>query len=60
MQYLVKTCRFKRIDCRKLKQGLKYRSYVYFKSVRPNVLYQALNYLKTHNEFYDEDISIVE
>ena len=43
----------------KLKQDLKYRDYVYFEAVRPNVIYQALNYLKTHNKFY-EDISISE
>ena len=41
----------------KLKRDLKYRGYVYFEPVRPNVIYQALNYLKTHNKFY-EDISI--
>ena len=33
--------------------------YVYFEPVRPNVIYQALNYLKTHDEFF-EDISISE
>ena len=43
----------------KLKRDLKYKGYVYFKPVRPNVIYQALNYLKTHNKFY-EDISISE
>ena len=43
----------------KVKQDLKYRGYVYFEPVCPNVIYQALNYLKTHNKFY-EDISISE
>ena len=42
-----------------LKRDLKYRGYVYFEPVHPNVIYQALNYLKTHNKFY-EDISISE
>ena len=37
----------------------KYRGYVYFEPIRPNVIYQALNYLKTNNKFY-EDISISE
>ena len=41
----------------KSKRDLKYRGCVYFESVRPNVIYQALNYLKTHNKFY-KDISI--
>ena len=43
----------------KLKRDLKYRDYVYFKPGRPNVIYEALNYLKAHNTFY-EDISISE
>ena len=43
----------------KLKWDLKCRGYVYFEPVCPNVIYQALNYLKTHNKFY-EDISISE
>ena len=30
----------------KLKQNLKYRKYVYFEPVNPNVMYRALNYLK--------------
>ena len=46
------------MDCGKIKD-LKFRSYVYFEPVRPNVIYQALNYLKTQNKFY-EDISISE
>ena len=36
----------------KLKRDLKYGGYVYFESVCPSVIYQALNYLKTHNKFY--------
>ena len=43
----------------KLKRALKCRGYVYFEEVRPNFIHQALNYLKTHNKFY-EDISISE
>ena len=43
----------------KLNRDLKYRGYVYFEQVRPNVIHQALNYLKTHNKFY-EYISISE
>ena len=43
----------------KLKRDLKYRGYVYFEPVHQNVICQALNYLKTHNKFY-EDISIFE
>ena len=41
----------------KLKRELKYRGYVYFKPVRPNVIYQTLNYLKTQNRFYEEIIN---
>ena len=36
---------------------LNYRGSVYFEPVRPNLIFQALNYLKTYNKFY-EDISI--
>ena len=43
----------------KLKRDLKYRGHVYFEPVRPQAIYQALNYLKVHNNFY-EDISIQE
>ena len=43
----------------KLKRDPKYRGYVYFGPVLPNVIYQALNYLKTQDKFY-EDISISE
>ena len=43
----------------KSKRDLKYRGYVYFEIVHPNVIYQALNYLKTHNKFC-EGISISE
>ena len=43
----------------KLKRDLKYRGYIYFEPVCPNVICQALNYLKTHRIFY-EDISISE
>ena len=43
----------------KLRQDLKYRVYVYFEPVYPNVIYHALNYIKTSNNFY-EDISISE
>ena len=34
----------------KLKSDLKYRGYVYFKRLLPNVKYQALINLKTHNK----------
>ena len=43
----------------KLKKDPKYRGYVYFEPVHPNAIYQALNYFKTHNKFYEE-ISISE
>ena len=43
----------------KIKLDCKYRGHVYFKLVHPSPIYQALNYLKTHNKFY-EDISISE
>ena len=49
----------KRINCDEIKKDLKYRGYVYFELVRPNVIYRALNYLKIHNKFYEE-ISISE
>ena len=42
-----------------LKWKLKYRGYLYLESVRPNVIYQIINYLQTHNKFY-EGISILE
>ena len=38
----------------KFKWDLKYRGYVYFEPVCPNVIYQALNYLKT-NKFYEHN-----
>ena len=41
----------------KLKRDLKYSDHVYFESVFPHIIYQALIYLKSHIEFY-EDISI--
>ena len=41
----------------KLKRYLRYRGYAYFEPVRPSVTYEALNYLKRKNKFY-EDISI--
>ena len=41
----------------KLKRDLKYKGYDFFEAVCPNAIYQALNYLKTHNKLYD-DISI--
>ena len=34
----------------KLKQDLKYGVHIYFQQVRPCAIYQALNYLKSHNE----------
>ena len=43
----------------KLQRDLKYKGYIYFEPVRPNVIYQGLNYLRTRNKFY-EDISILE
>ena len=41
------------------KKSLRYRGYVYFEPVGPNVINKALNYLKTHNKFY-ENVSISE
>ena len=41
----------------KLKRYLRYREYAYFEPVRPSAVYEALNYLKRKNSFY-EDISI--
>ena len=35
----------------KLKCNLKYRGHVYFKPVRPHIIYQTLNDLKLHNNF---------
>ena len=43
----------------KLKPDLKYRGYVYFEPARSNIMYQALNYIKSHNKFH-EDIFISE
>ena len=55
MQYFAKTCIFERTDCGKIKKRTLKKCFVYFEPVYPNVLYQALNYLKKH-KFY-EDIS---
>ena len=55
MQYFVKTYRFKQIDCGRNKK----RSKGYLEPVFPNDIYQVLNYLKTHNNFY-EHVSISE
>ena len=41
----------------RLKRDHKYKSYLYFEPVHQNVIYQAPNYLKTNNKFY-EDLSI--
>ena len=41
----------------KLKWDLNYRGYIYSESLYPRVIYQASNFLKTHNKFY-KDISI--
>ena len=41
----------------KLKRHLRYRGYAYFGLVGPSAIYEALNYLKRKNKFY-EDISI--
>ena len=41
----------------RLKRDHKYKRYLYFESVRQNVIYQTPNYLKTNNKFY-EDLSI--
>ena len=38
----------------KWKRDIHCRGYVYFEPVCPNVMYQALNYLKTHNKFYED------
>ena len=40
-----------------MKRNLKYRVHVCFKLICTNIIYQALAYLKSHNELYD-DISI--
>ena len=42
----------------KLKPDLRYSGHVHFDIVRPHMIYQVLNYLKSHYKFY-EDISIV-
>ena len=41
----------------KLKRHLRYWGYAYFEQARPSAIYEALNYLKRKNKFY-EDISI--
>ena len=41
----------------KLKRHMKYRGYVFFKPVQSSMIYEALEYLKTHKMFY-EDIVI--
>ena len=41
----------------KLKRKLTYRSYVYFEAVRPELLNQALMYLKENNPLYS-DVSV--
>ena len=37
----------------KLKRDLKYRGHVYFEPFRPHIVYQALDYLKSYNKFYE-------
>ena len=32
---------------------MKYRRHVFFEPVRPSMIYEALDYLKTHNIFYE-------
>ena len=41
----------------KLKRKLEYRGHVYFQAVRPQLLLNALNWLKTHNALY-KDVTI--
>ena len=43
----------------KLKWGLKWSGHLYFESVCPHIIYQAIAYLKSHNKFY-EDIPVIE
>ena len=38
----------------KLKRNPKYRGYVYFEPVRPFAIYPTLDYLKSHNKFYED------
>ena len=38
----------------KLKRDLKYRSHAIFEPVRPTVVYEAIRFLKDHNEFYSD------
>ena len=56
---LLKSADSNRLIVVKLKRDFIHRGYVYFEPVRSNFIYQALNYLKTHNKFY-KDISISE
>ena len=37
----------------KLKRQMKYRGYVFFEPVRPSMIYEPLEHLKTHNMFYE-------
>ena len=36
----------------KLKRKLKYKGHMYFESVRPQFIFDLLNYLKQHNNLY--------
>ena len=40
----------------KLKRHMKYRGHPFFEPVRPSMIYEALEYLKTHNMFYEDII----
>ena len=42
----------------KLKRHMKYRGHVFFEPVRPSMIYEALEYLKTHNMLYEDIISL--
>ena len=42
---------FKRIDCSKIKTRSKVEGLCLFEPAYPNVIYQVLNYLKTHKKF---------
>ena len=40
----------------KLKRHMKYRRHVFFKPVQSSMIYEALEYLKTHKMFYKDTV----
>ena len=53
---LPRSCDSNGLTIVKLKRHMKYRGYIFFELVWPSVIYEALEYLKTDNMFYEDAI----